>query len=804
MLLALSLSNVTGAQTSAAPIVTERDDATPSLAEILTGMETMEAEGKQLALLGADTAQVAELEAQIEEIEQTFTRTRHLESDVRNNLLDFHDLLDLGNALRSAGVRLSAVSDELASRAEALDVALDRVDESNARVTAWTKAAMKRNAPRTLQQSIDSMAPRHQALREQLLSRRDDVLNVLGRATQLHGTLVSFRDEVSGHVDQIAAMLRVERSEPIWRIEPRPGEWRRAVQVFNGISGQTLGYLRVHALFLVAIALLTLVFSYLLILATRKRVTAQAASDGYGQRVVKLFERPGVAALAAALGAVIACSRDAPSGFQHVLWSMLPLPGVLLARAVFGPSVSLSLFTLAGVVIAQELLVPIFESFPIASRVILIAQCGGLAVAFGLDLVRGGFAAAFPGLTAAYVRWVVAAIIVVLVLAVLAAIIGHIGAARVSRTLILGALNLLLVLAIAAGLLYGLFLALMHTSAGQSLRIVRKHQDTLRRTSRTALLVVMGAAWLSGVLFLLGLGDEVSSLGTSIYNAEITIGSATIRLAAFWAGLAVFLGTWLVVKVVSPMLEVEILPRFTSKQGLPFAVATVSRYLLVTAGVLLAMAAMGIDMTKMSLLAGALGVGIGFGLQAIVNNFVSGLILLMERPISVGDTIQMGTLSGVVERIGVRSSTVRTPQGAEVILPNADLISKEVTNWTLSDRKKLVEIDVGIVQWSEPGRVVSLLQAAALEVAGVMENPPPLATFSGIVANSMRFRLEAWVDDYAQGGAIESALRMAAVSKLVESHIGILTEPEPVPAVSTGPRAHIEADSDKSSSRPSR
>jgi small-conductance mechanosensitive channel len=205
----------------------------------------------------------------------------------------------------------------------------------------------------------------------------------------------------------------------------------------------------------------------------------------------------------------------------------------------------------------------------------------------------------------------------------------------------------------------------------------------------------------------------------------------------------------------------------------------VSRYVIVTAGVLLAMAAMGADLTKVSLLAGALGVGIGFGLQGVVNNFVSGLILLLERPVSVGDIIEMGQLSGVVERIGVRSSTVRTPQGAEVILPNADLISKEVTNWTLSDRKKLVEIDIDIAEWSEPEKVVSLLQAAAGDVPGVMASPPPVATFSGGSTGALVFRLEAWVDDYARGRTIESAMRMAVVKKLAEARIGI---PAPAPA----------------------
>jgi small-conductance mechanosensitive channel len=221
------------------------------------------------------------------------------------------------------------------------------------------------------------------------------------------------------------------------------------------------------------------------------------------------------------------------------------------------------------------------------------------------------------------------------------------------------------------------------------------------------------------------------------------------------------------------VLEVEILPRLTSKHGLPFAVAAVTRYLLVTAGVLLAMAAMGVDFTRVTLLAGALGVGIGFGLQGVVNNFVSGLILLTERPVNVGDIVQLGPLRGTIRRIGVRSTTVQTPQGAEVIVPNADLISKEVTNWTLSDRRRRLEIDVGVAYGTEPEQAVKLLEAAAKEVAEVLRNPPPLALCTGFGDSAINFRLEAWIDDYARGMANDSALRMAIVKKFREANIEI-------------------------------
>src|SRR4029077_6215452 len=127
--------------------------------------------------------------------------------------------------------------------------------------------------------------------------------------------------------------------------------------------------------------------------------------------------------------------------------------------------------------------------------------------------------------------------------------------------------------------------------------------------------------------------------------------------------------------------------RMTLPRRVPYALSTLTRYGLLLVGFLLALGTLGLDLTRITVLLSALGLGLGFGLQQIMNNFVSGLILLFERPVKVGGSIQMGGLGGEVLRIGIRSSTVRTSQGAEVIVPNSKLIEEKVTNWTLSDRR---------------------------------------------------------------------------------------------------------------------
>jgi small-conductance mechanosensitive channel len=166
------------------------------------------------------------------------------------------------------------------------------------------------------------------------------------------------------------------------------------------------------------------------------------------------------------------------------------------------------------------------------------------------------------------------------------------------------------------------------------------------------------------------------------------------------------------------------------------------------------------DLTKMTVLAGAFGVGLGFGLQDVVNNFVSGLILLFERPIQVGDTIQVGNLQGRVRRIGIRASVVRTQQGAEIIVPNAQLITKEVTNWTLSDQLRRLDLPVGVNYGAEPKKVIALLENVARAHPQVLQNPAPRCLFMSYGDSSINFELRAWTE-YTNTQQVHSDLTVA-------------------------------------------
>jgi len=231
--------------------------------------------------------------------------------------------------------------------------------------------------------------------------------------------------------------------------------------------------------------------------------------------------------------------------------------------------------------------------------------------------------------------------------------------------------------------------------------------------------------------------------------------------------------TWLFSGAVRFILEREVFPRLPLRPGVGYAIATFIRWAIYIVGVMLTLAALGLDSTRITVLAGALSVGIGFGLQTVVNNFVSGIILIVERPVAVGDLVEIGPLLGEIQRIGIRSSSVRTTQGAEVIVPNSDFASKEVINWTRSDRQRRYDIDVGVAYGSDPTEVMRLLEEAAREVPEVMPYPAPMAMFKNFGDSSLDFRVLAWVRTVDLGLKAQTAIRVAVLRKLDAAGIAI-------------------------------
>lgn len=193
------------------------------------------------------------------------------------------------------------------------------------------------------------------------------------------------------------------------------------------------------------------------------------------------------------------------------------------------------------------------------------------------------------------------------------------------------------------------------------------------------------------------------------------------------------------------LLEIALLQRLPLEPATRYAITTVSRYLISAVGVVMCCATLGIGWSKVQWLVAAVSVGLGFGLQEIFANFVSGLVILFERPIRVGDIVTMGDVSGVVSRIRIRATTITSWDRRELIVPNKEFITGRLLNWTLSDHVNRVEISVGVAYGSDVQRVQALLQKLAADNPHVLPDPPPMATFEGFGDSALTFVLRCYL-----------------------------------------------------------
>ena len=226
--------------------------------------------------------------------------------------------------------------------------------------------------------------------------------------------------------------------------------------------------------------------------------------------------------------------------------------------------------------------------------------------------------------------------------------------------------------------------------------MVRRHQQLILGRILTLLRIGLFVLWLVSSLRAMQVFEPVFDAIVHVLTAQARFGDVGISLGGILSFAVTVWAAFILSRFLRFVLEEDVYPRLALPRGVPTAISIGLHYLLLLFGFFLALAATGADLGKTTILAGAFGVGVGFGLQDIVHNFISGLILIVERPVLPGDTVQIDTLYGEVKRIGLRSSTVRTWEGAEVIVPNGKLISSQVVNWTLSDRQRRLDIHVGV------------------------------------------------------------------------------------------------------------
>jgi small-conductance mechanosensitive channel len=352
----------------------------------------------------------------------------------------------------------------------------------------------------------------------------------------------------------------------------------------------------------------------------------------------------------------------------------------------------------------------------------------------------------------------------------------------------------LVIYTLAAALLT-LFTTALHTRPFSSLATVRTEAGSVIRWTRRIGGLSAGIWWLYLVLDLLTIRADTLRGVAAALDAKIGIGSFSLTLGSLLTALAVLFGGLLLARGIRFVLREEVLSRLRLSRGLPETISTSIYYLALVLVFLMTLAAAGVQLDKLTILTGAFGVGVGFGMQNVIGNFVSGLVLQFERPIRVGDVLELGTLGGEVRRIGIRSSLVRTFQGAEVIVPNSNLVSNQVINWTLSEPVRRVELQVPVAYGTPPERVIELLLGVVRAHPEVLRDPEPGAFFQTFGPCSLDFILMFWAEQPVHfrlrsevAIAVNAALHQAGIEiPLPQQQIRILPaqHPAPVPRSAT-------------------
>lgn len=720
--------------------------------EIASRAEEISSRLRALQSAAVDDSQIREKAKELEEFQTLLTVSAgetqgFLDESPNLSLID-----DLEIGWQEGRGLLLAQNETLTKRVRRTQEDLDSLAEARDLWQRTLESAQSQGAPpsvlgriRGTLTEIGVVTGELSGVREQLLKLQDEAARQL---TQAEDTLAL----LDRHRQQVVDDLWSPDAPPLWAVRVDAAAladaWDRITRDLEARIHRTERFLSWRGPLLGGQLLLGILLALVFVRARQRtehwKETEPGAADAF-----RVLELPYSAAAVLTLLSTVVLHSGLPRLLAQVIATLALFPVVRILRPLVPAALRWELYALAAFFLidrVRDLVAPA----PRIDQLLLTGEMVLGIVLLGVILRRGGrpLALAGPGSSGLpRVRSLERLLLVGFSCTLLACVLGYMQLARLLASSGLVALYIAMALYAGARAMRGLLAVALRVRPLVRLNLVQHQRPLIEARVGRWIGWVAVAFWGYVTIISLTLQGTVRNAVARVLEASVSFGTVTFSVGDVAAMLLTLWVSILVSRFVRFVLQEDVFPRVALARGVPYALSNLVGYVIVLVGFVLALTTIGLDASRFTILAGAFGVGIGFGMQNIVNNFVSGLILLFERPIQVSDVVQIGEVMGEVRRIGIRSSTVRTFTGAEVIVPNADLIAERVTNWTLSDSTRRIEIPVGVAYGSDPRRVVEVMTEVARKHGEVLNFPAPMAVFVQFGDSSIDFELRAWVAD---------------------------------------------------------
>lgn len=724
-------------------------------------------------------AGVATIEDRLPPLTLEINEQQAQSSDWSETTASLGTLSAAASAWQELRLDLPAWLHELTSQLGEVGEALAEVDRLAKRWEVTAEQLRTDDAPEALITSAAGVRAQLVEAHAQVAARRARLLTLQTAVAEQDGRIEQALEEVATARASLVGRILERDGQPIWdpqTLDPlvdglggKVGEALAGERArLTAFVGGNRGALTAHAALLLGLIVA--------LRSARSRVRRRTEEElGLG-RVADVFEAPYSVALLLALTASFSIYPYLPPSLIQLLGAVALVPTVRLVRR-FADRAFVPLLNALIVFYLLDRLRDLAATLPLLARAIFLAEMVGAVLLLGwllrparlhhVPVHAGGGALSLLGLAC---RWAL-----VLMLAALGAdVLGYSRLGQLVGGAVLESAYVGVLAYAAVRIFESLVTFALRVRPLGALGMVQRGRYAMGARVHRLAVVVASAVWALETLDLFAIQEPIVSAVTAVLTAQLEVGTIALSLADVLTFVLTIWLSFFLSRVVRFALEEDVYPRLQLARGVPYAASMFTHYAILTLGFLLAVAATGVDLDRFALLAGAFGVGIGFGLQNVVNNFVSGLILLTERPVQVGDVIEMDAgLLGEVKRIGIRSSTVRTWAGAELIVPNGQLISERVTNWTLSDRLRRIEVTVGVAYGTDVDTVLALLTETAEANEDVLSDPEPRALFRGFGDSSLDFELRAWTGAFDEFARVQSDLNVAINQRIAAAGIEI-------------------------------